>query len=93
VSDSNKANVGPLVRAFFEAAWTLRVPPPAKTPIAGSGTGGIQLKPVDERNGWLGDVKTKEVSSSIAYLRPRREAAWLPDESSAKLWQAFASGQ
>jgi hypothetical protein len=76
------ANPDPLIRAFFEGVITQRMPPAGKaaTPV-------VQLKAADERNGWLGNLQTKEIAASISYIGKAPEAVWLPDEATAKRWK------
>jgi len=61
-------------------------------PIGGSSTRAVtpaKLGKIDPRSGWLGDPDTYEVAPASTFKRGKAEAVWLPDESTAKAWQAY----
>jgi dienelactone hydrolase len=54
--------------------------------------GGTRLRPVTDASGWLGYNHTTEVAAHRAFARPKQEASWLPDEITARGWQAVLAG-
>ena len=45
------------------------------------------LRPVNERAGWLADLRTGAVYPQASYTGVRQEANWLPDEATALGWR------
>jgi dienelactone hydrolase len=74
-------------RVFFESVLKLRLPDDSAATADGDAPA---LKALDESHGWLGDLTTHEIRDA-AGTDPDHKAAWLPDEASAKAWQAFVS--
>jgi hypothetical protein len=73
-------------RVFFEAVLKARLPDDSglsgDTPL---------MKPMDESQGWTGDLVTHEIHAVSTGAEPDHHAAWLPDQSSAEAWKAFVS--
>jgi hypothetical protein len=66
-----------LVLSFFDGVLDRRVG------IAAS------LAQLDESSGWLGDLHTGFVAKRSARSVPNAETVWLPDENSARRWEAW----
>lgn len=49
------------------------------------------MKPMQENQGWLGDMTTHEIHDGSTDSQANYGAAWLPDESSARAWKGFVS--
>jgi pimeloyl-ACP methyl ester carboxylesterase len=80
----------PLAIAYLGAAIKLRLP--ATTPGGGFSSGNANAaKPLrlDKQSGWLGDPVTYDVAAYQDYQGKKQSAIWLPDETSAKAWQAY----
>jgi hypothetical protein len=54
-----------------------------------TGDGKVKLASLDPKDGWLGDPETMEVGSYADYMGKKKEAIWIPDEPSARAWQAY----
>ena len=52
----------------------------------------VKLEKIDARNGWLGDADTLEIAPAATYKGSKAKAVWLPDEITAKAWQAYLRG-
>jgi pimeloyl-ACP methyl ester carboxylesterase len=52
---------------------------------------GNDLQPIDPTLGWLGNVATKEISPIAKFTGERSEAAWLPNEETARKWQQYVT--
>ena len=50
-----------------------------------------KLLAIDRRRGWLGNIVTGEIASADQYQGDGLEAAWLPDESTARKWQQYVT--
>lgn len=61
---------------WVSAVIQLRMPP-----------GQLQLRSVDESSGWLGNPETGSIDAYGAFADVKREASWLPDETSAQGWR------
>ena len=72
---------------FFDAVLAARLPD--DNPLAGDPA---PLKPMQETQGWTGDLATHDVHDASTDAQPDRHAAWLPDQASAQAWKAFVSG-
>jgi hypothetical protein len=88
VAPSPAATDGALVRTFFDSVIKQRMPPPGK-----AASSVVQLKAAEERNGWYGNLQTKEVAASISYIGKAPEAVWFPDEATAKRWQEYLAAK
>lgn len=66
-----------VARVFFEDALALRLP-----------QGSAKLKPVVERDGFIGDLKARTFRS-LEGAAPNYPTAWLPTERVARAWQAM----
>ena len=53
---------------------------------------GAPLRALDERSGFLGDVKTKDIRAESANPAGATAAAWLPTERVARAWRAMETG-
>ena len=61
--------------ALFEDALALRL------------AGGLSLKPIDEKSGFLGDIKAKTFRALGEDTVPNYPTAWLPTARVAERWQ------
>jgi hypothetical protein len=77
-----------VARIFFDGVLKNRLPDDA----AAFGDG-PQMKPMQESQGWLGDLTLHEIHAESADEQSSLHAAWLPDEASANAWKAFVSGR
>ncbi len=84
-------NSATLFVPWIESVAALRLDPrwdpPAKP---------VQLKPVDARTGWLGDLTTTDanwakISPAGQFQGDRSKTAWLPDRATAMIWRAMLS--
>jgi poly(3-hydroxybutyrate) depolymerase len=64
---------------FFEDVLSLRL-----------GVDGA-LKPLDEKDGWYGDIHMKSISAAGTQKPPANPTAWLPTERVAKAWLAVVT--
>lgn len=53
---------------------------------------GTTLRVVGDSSSWLGNNQTGEVAPYRAFTTSKAEATWLPDEVTARAWQAVRSG-
>jgi len=53
--------------------------------------GGNGLRPMDEARAWLGDTATGAIAPALQFRGVAREAAWLPDEETARRWREFVA--
>lgn len=77
-----------VVYPFLKAAIRLRLGLAPDAPVSG-GAAKAKLEKVDVKDGWLGDAETQEVTAYDAFPGKKKEAVWLPDEATAKAWQAY----
>lgn len=83
----------PLALAYLYAAIGSRLPPaPAASVFASESTSGNTLLRLNKQAGWLGDPTTYEVAEYDKFTGKKQDAVWLPDETSAKAWQAYLRG-
>jgi hypothetical protein len=74
-----------LAYVFFDQMVRLRLPADADPR-----TGPVALKPLDEADGWLGDVSNwTTIAPYDQYAGDKRKAAWFPNRTLALLWQGF----
>jgi hypothetical protein len=52
--------------------------------------GPVKLLPIDNAQGWLGDIKTGEVAPYTTFPGRKSEASWFPNEETAKAWARFS---
>jgi dienelactone hydrolase len=71
--------------AFYEDVLPLRIP-------AGAAAG-APLTPIEEKTGFIGDLKAHTFKPMGTSPAPGFPTAWLPTERVAKAWQAMVSGQ
>jgi hypothetical protein len=50
--------------------------------------GGTQLRPITENSAWLGNNQGGEIAPYKTFPNPKLEASWLPDDATARGWQA-----
>lgn len=50
---------------------------------------GTNLRPIDAAHGWLGNTVTHEVAPLNRYEENPLQAAWLPNEETARKWQEY----
>ena len=58
-------------------------------PMRLGASAGAPLRPLDERLGFLGDIKTKDVRSEASNAAGATGAAWFPTERVARAWHAL----
>lgn len=49
--------------------------------------GGSTLRRVMDASSWMGNIATGEVAPYSTFTGPKRQASWLPDEATARVWQ------
>lgn len=69
-----------LVLAFLRAVVAQRLDASAPRP---------RPKSLLSKNGWLGDLATYDVAPAGDFKGDKKNATWLPDEATARAWQAF----
>jgi poly(3-hydroxybutyrate) depolymerase len=67
---------------FFDDVLGLRLPG-----LSGDETS-VHLRSLDEKTGFLGDLKTKSFQSPGSAVAPNSLTAWLPTERAARAWRA-----
>jgi len=72
---------------FFAEAMSLRLPADARSPVL------LPLRTIDEKSGYLGDLKTGLFTEIGNNEIPNYPTAWLPTERVAKAWQALVTAQ
>jgi hypothetical protein len=77
-----------VARTFFDSVLPNRLP----DDLAASGDA-PPMKPMEESQGWTGDLKTHATQAIAAGSDADRSAAWLPDEKSAAAWKQFVLGE
>ncbi len=77
-----------LALVLFEDVLSLRLPPPAS-----SADGSPLLQPLDERSGFLGELRAHTIARQDDTEAPDHPTAWLPTERCARAWQALATGR
>jgi len=65
---------------YLDAIMTTRLP-----------AQGTHLRPIDAARGWLGNIVTYEIAPVAQYGGNPLEAAWLPNEETARKWQEYVS--
>lgn len=65
---------------YFDALLTLRLP-----------KNGKYLRPIDRTQGWLGDISTRKIAPTNEYQGYPQQAAWLPNEETARKWQEYVT--
>lgn len=78
----------PLTFAFLNSVIPLRFPS-----VGNQGNPAPLPKIAAESSGWLGNPDTLEAAPFARFKGDKREATWLPDEATAKAWQAYLRGQ
>jgi pimeloyl-ACP methyl ester carboxylesterase len=77
-----------VVYPFLKAAIRLRLGLAPDAPATGLPPK-TRLEKIDVKDGWLGDVETLEIAAYDTFPGKKRKAVWLPDEATAKAWQAY----
>jgi hypothetical protein len=67
---------------FFEDMLAARLP-----------SAGSELRPVVEKDGFFGDVKSGELTPVVDAKPPTAPVAWLPNGRIARAWQAVITGK
>lgn len=49
----------------------------------------VRLKKLASNDGWLADPETREFAASSQFKGKKKEAIWLPDETTARAWAAY----
>jgi hypothetical protein len=75
-----------LALMFYEDVLPMRLPEHGSSP-----DGAVQLTPVAERAGFLGDFETKTFDKQGDRDPPNRPTAWLPTARVAAAWQAMVT--
>jgi hypothetical protein len=76
----------PVARVFFEAVLKVRLPDDSLS------SDPAPMNPMEEGQGWLGNLTTHEVHAESSDGQADLNAAWLPDEATAQAWKVFVSG-
>jgi dienelactone hydrolase len=75
-----------LAAMLFDDMIAARLPGP-------SGVEGPGLKPLDEKRGFFGDLKTAAIQPVGDSKPPNTPTVWLPNERLARAWQAVVTGK
>jgi hypothetical protein len=82
-----------IIAPFFSEMIAARYPSTA-TPRAGY----VPLRPLDESQGWLGDISDASLNSNLpsvatfaSYAGDKTAAAWLPNAAFATVWRGFVT--
>ena len=82
-----------LALAYLLAAINARLPPaPTAGVFASDSASPATILRLNKQAGWLGDPTTNEVAEYDKFTGKKQDAVWLPDEPSAKAWQAYLRG-
>jgi uncharacterized protein (TIGR03435 family) len=73
-----------IARTFFRAVLDSRLPNPT------TAVDGARMKPMNESQGWIGDLTTHEIRPAASDV-PAMDSAWLPNQAIATAWRAFVS--
>jgi hypothetical protein len=76
----------PVARVFFEGVLKNCLPDESL-----SSDDNALMKPMQENQGWLGDLATHQIHDGSSDIEPNRAQAWLPDQASAAAWKAFVA--
>jgi hypothetical protein len=74
-----------VVIPWTEAMIRLRLPKNSDP-----GKGSVRLLPIDITQGWLGDIKTGQITPYSTFPGSKSEASWFPNEKAAKAWAQFS---
>lgn len=64
-----------------------------RLPEESSASGSIELQPIDESAGWLGNRETRDIAEFGSYEDDPRAAVWLPSMGTAVNWQTFGESE
>ena len=79
--------------AYLLAAINARLPPaPTASVFASDSTAPPVLLRLNKQAGWLGNPINYEVAEYDKFTGKKPDAVWLPDEASARAWQAYLRG-
>jgi hypothetical protein len=67
-----------LARTFFQSVLQLRLTESSS-----------RMNPLNESQGWLGNLTTHDIQPTTGNSQSRRQSAWLPDQASAEAWKEF----
>jgi len=80
------SKTAPVAQAFFDGVLKARLPD------ENLGSDEVApMKPMQENQGWLGDLTTFEIHDASTDSEPNHKASWFPDQNSATIWKAFVS--
>ncbi len=65
---------------YLDALFTLRLP-----------VSGNDLRSIDKTHGWLGNLVTRKIAPVDRFEGNQLEAAWLPNEETARKWQQYVN--
>ncbi len=80
----------PLMLAFLRSVLNQRLGPVISN--QNSFASSSSPKRLSNSEGWLGDTSTYDIGAQSNFHGTRSTATWLPDETTAKEWQAFLRG-
>jgi pimeloyl-ACP methyl ester carboxylesterase len=80
-------------RQYFEMARDLMIPWMTAVIRQRLSADGKSLRPANDGSAWLGNNQTGEVVPFGRFSGSKTEASWLPDEASARGWQAVRAGK
>jgi pimeloyl-ACP methyl ester carboxylesterase len=80
------SRTAPVAQIFFNGVLKNRLPDESQV-----SDGSPTMQPMQENQGWLGDLTTCEIHDGSNDASPDRTASWFPDHDSADAWKAFVS--
>lgn len=81
-------NTGHDITAGARNLWVDWLEPVLERRLSSTVSGGlVELRPIDEASGWLGDLQTTAIADYPAYTGDRSKAAWLPSMRTALNWR------
>jgi hypothetical protein len=85
------SKTAPVARVFFDAVLKNRLPDESLASDDNASDSTALMKPMQETQGWLGDLATHEIHDGSTDSEPNRNDAWLPDQAAATAWENFVS--
>lgn len=80
------SRTAPVAQAFFDGVLKARLPDDSLAPGDSP-----SMKPMEENQGWTGDLTTFEIHDASTDSEPNHNASWFPDQNSATVWKVFVS--
>ena len=77
---------------YLEKAYALMIPWVKAVFQQRLSADGSTLRPITDTSAWMGNNQTGEVAPYGSFPGSKVEASWLPDELSARAWQALLRG-